>query len=50
MIDRLGPLALWLASRRIDGDDEGQKVEEVDVRQRTYVLRQVMLSWSDVDN
>jgi hypothetical protein len=27
-----------------------RKVEEVDVRQGTYVVRQVMPSWSDVDN
>jgi len=39
----------WLQGR-IDGDDEGEKVEEVDIRQGTYVVRQVMLSWSDVDN
>lgn len=36
--------------QEIDGEDEGQKVEEVDVRQGTYVVRQVMLSWSDIDN
>lgn len=27
-----------------------KKVEEVDTRQEAYVVHQVMLSWSDVDN
>jgi hypothetical protein len=39
----------WLRAG-IDGDDAREKVEEVTVRQGTYVVRQVMLSWSDVDN
>jgi hypothetical protein len=39
----------WL-QERIDEDEEGQRVEEVDIRQGTYAVRQVMLSWSDVDN